>query len=203
MAILRSDESELLKELELLPKELRAVFAAACAQRLLPHYRDFAVRTSGGLVKTRTVGDPGRLEHVQTDFWEALEGGADSTLLQIWLGMCESLIPNDYEQGMEGAGRAEDAVTATLFAISTQISGDIQQAVWAAQRGRDAIYHYVSARLDDPGDNHSAFMAKVDSDPLMQAELSKQQRDLADLRAGSEEGRDHRAIISEIRRRAK
>jgi hypothetical protein len=36
----------------------------------------------------------------------------------------------------------------------------------------------------------------------MQAELSKQQRDLADLRAVSEQGWDHRVIISAIRRRA-
>jgi hypothetical protein len=202
MAILRSDDSELPKKLDLLPRELRSAFAAACAQRLLPHYRDFAVRTSGGLVKTRTTNDPGRLEQILTDFWAALEGEVDRTALRKWYDMCEALIPNDYEQGMDGAGPAEHAIFATMSAISAQISGNSQEAVWASEQACEAIYHHISARLYDPGDDHSAFVDKVDSDPLMQAECSRQQRDLADLRAVSEQGWDHRVIISAIRRRA-
>jgi hypothetical protein len=36
MTILRFDRAKLKQELESLPKRLRAVFAAACAQRFLP-----------------------------------------------------------------------------------------------------------------------------------------------------------------------
>jgi hypothetical protein len=123
VATLKSDDSALLKKLDLLPRELRSAFAAACAQRLLPHYRDFAVRTSGGLVKTRTTNDSGRLEHILTNFWGTLEGGADSTVLQKWRDMCESLLPNDYELGMDGAAQAEDAVAATLYATRPRYPG--------------------------------------------------------------------------------
>jgi uncharacterized protein YjaG (DUF416 family) len=86
------DEQALVRQLEQLPDRLRAAFAAACAQRLLPAYIDFFERSGRG--------DPRELISTLECLWSDLLG--DSVLrdedLKRKLESCMSLIPREDDE---------------------------------------------------------------------------------------------------------
>lgn len=64
--MLSFDEARMIMELERLAPRLRAVFAAACAERLRPAYLAFSARTG--------KGDPGEFEAILDRLWSDLDG---------------------------------------------------------------------------------------------------------------------------------
>jgi hypothetical protein len=92
-----------------------------------------------------------------------------------------SLIPGENDQPwIEEQAYAEDAASAVAYALRALESGEPQEAAWAARRAYEAVDHHVMSRLGIKGESH------VLGHPLVQAELSRQQRDLSELREARE-----------------
>lgn len=202
------DERELVARLEQLPPLLRAAFAAACAQRLLPAYVRFSERTGRGA--------PGELTAVLERLWRDLEGkpmGADG--LQRALDHAAGLIPDENEgEWAEGQAQADDAAAAVAYAVRCRQTGEAQDAGWAGRRAYEALDHLLRYSEDiglGPGGPTARLppnlgaLAEVEwalVQPLIQAELARQRRDLDDLLAVHIAG-EAKDVIPRIRDRAK
>lgn len=179
MAPLRYDEKELIKSLDHLPPELKTVFAAACAQRLLPAYQAFT--------RVSHRGDAVGLTAILDRVWSALEGAPMTAReLTIQLDTCMTLIPKeDDTPWYPEQAYAEDAGAAVAYALRTLSTGKSEEAAWAGRRSYEAIDHYLANKAGiDPraSGGEEALMRH----PLMQAELSRQRRDLEDLQRAAQ-----------------
>ena len=121
MSILRVDEEQLKRELNVLPKNLRAVFAAACAQRQLPNYLRFATSTGKG---NATIAS----EAMATIWNELGHRSLAEKALQEMEDRCLALVPDYDEYYLEGQEYADDAIAALVYAIRTLKSGNSQEA---------------------------------------------------------------------------
>lgn len=193
MEPLTYDERELVGQLERLPAKLRAAFAAACAQRLLPAYEAFA--------KKSHRGDARRLASILERLWSDLQGfPLPEAELGAQLEACMSLIPaEDDAPWIEEQAGAEDAGAAVAYALRARAGGKSQEAAWAARRSYEAIDHHLTHRAGiDP--SAPGGEERLRRHPLVQAELTRQRRDLEDLRRGVEAG--DTAVVERIRSRA-
>lgn len=174
MTIFRFDERQLVLTLERLSPRLRVIFAAACAERLLPAYEAFSSLTGRG--------DAGALTHLLAWLWESIASGQKpGSEADAKIDACMRLIPQEDEgPWVEEQASAEDAGAAVAYALRCQKNGESQEAAWAARRAYEALDHYVISREDIdlslPGAE-----ARVLAHSLVQAELTRQYRDLADL----------------------
>jgi uncharacterized protein YjaG (DUF416 family) len=174
MSILSFDEKELRRQLERLPNGLGVAFAAACAQRQVPNYARFS--------KVAGQGEPSSLIQALSCLWDELQGKlAAKTQLQQQLDVCMSLLPDPEGDHLDRlAYYAEDAVSSAAYAIQARLEANIQHAIWAAERAYNALDEFVGAQ------NHSGPFdqkeeSRILSHPLVQAELGRQQADLAQL----------------------
>jgi Protein of unknown function (DUF416) len=194
MTILTYDRKKLANELALLPKRLRVAFAAACAQRLLPHH----IRRAEA---TRT-GDPEAARRILRTLWNCLEQDSFNVdELQHDHDVCMSLFPNPDAKFIEGEEYAEFALSSLAYALSAQLTGDSQEAGWAGESAYESVGDHVIERfnidLNTPG-----ALRRINSCPAVQAELRRQQTDLAELHSAAKNPGSERAIIARIRRRA-
>lgn len=217
MAYLRFDEGGLIRQLQLLSPRLRVAFAAACAERLLPAYARFAERSGQGA--------PGELASMLERLWLDLEGdpmGTDE--IQRYIDRCMALIP-DEDAGKSAAdqacapdpiaaarakaeevvaameAQADDAAAAAAYAVRCRQTGEAQDAAWAGGRAYEAVDNWVLNRggIDT---NRPGAEERVLSDPVVQAELERQQRDLDELLGIADEG-DTAGAVAQVRARAK
>ncbi len=95
----------------------------------------------------------------------------------------------------------EDAVTAVAYALRTRLSGESQDAAWAARLVYEALDNFLHNR---PGlyVGGEAAVAKELSHPLIQGEFGRQRRDLDDL-AKLEAQSEWRQSLSALQTRAK
>jgi uncharacterized protein YjaG (DUF416 family) len=193
MTALRFAQSELRQELESLEKRYRAAFAAACAQRLLSSYVRYCTNNRADELDLLT----GILDRL----WRAIEGGSDSTQLQKDVDLCLSLMPIDQADTDPNRLCAENAIASIAYAIRTQLSGDSQEAVWAAARAYETVDGYVISRLNRTIVDRD-IEPQILAHPLIQSELQKQRRDLVEMRDLAKNSKEYRAIIADIRRRA-
>jgi uncharacterized protein YjaG (DUF416 family) len=172
--MIRYEEKKLVQELERLPRRLRTVFAAACAERLLPAYRRFEKRSRRG--------DSKELATILKRLWDDLEGTSmTSEEVEAMIAKCMTLIPREDEgPWIEEQAAAEDAGAAVAYALRCRKSGESQEAAWAARRCYEALDHFVVNR-DNIDTNAPGAEERIFGDPLVQAELLRQQRDLDDL----------------------
>ncbi len=172
--MLRFDEKTLTAALERLPQPLRAAFAAACAERLMPAYDAFS-RSSGR-------GDPIALREILSRLWDDLAGNAmTSAELKSRIDDCMKLIPREDEGvWIPQQAAAEDAAAAVAYALRCRQNGRSQEAAWSARRLYEAHDHYVvtNGNIDT---NVAGAEALVLKHPLIQTELMRQQRDLDEL----------------------
>jgi hypothetical protein len=94
---------------------------------------------------------------------------------------CLELVPTEDEGwDEETQPYAEDAAAAVAYAYWSRLTGSSQEAAWAARRIYESLDRYVQTITDlAPGDPEDELA--VLSHPTVQAELARQQRDLADL----------------------
>jgi uncharacterized protein YjaG (DUF416 family) len=184
------DEQRLTERLMVLPSQLRVVFAAACAQRLVPAYKRYALRRRSPAMNEMDA----MLERI----WHDLGGDSLSAEeLQRLAERAMGIIPReDADEWLPGQAAAEDAAAALAYTLRCRQNGEAQEAAWAARRVYEALDHFVIER-DNVDTNLSGAEARVLSDPLIQAELDRQARDIDDLVAAADEG-----ISSTIRARA-
>lgn len=187
------NDAALRQQLEGLDPTWRAAFAAACAERLLPTYRSFHQETG--------QGDPVALAQALNVLWTSLAGapiGEDE--LRQHAAAADALIPSD-DDWTELTPYAENAVTAVVYALNCRLTGDVAPATWSALQAYEALDEFVVNRdldLNTPGAE-----ARILGDPLIQAELARQSRDLADLAASSDHSGARVALIERLRDRAR
>lgn len=174
MSVIHYNEQELIRRLEQLSPKLRAAFAAACAERLLPTYFSFSKRTG--------KGDPSRLAMILERLWADLQGNPMSPEeIKTNLNVCLPLIPReDDEPWVEEQMYAEDAAAALAYALRSRQSGESQEAAWAARRAYEAVDYYVINRVGIDV-NQPVGEEQVLSHDIVQAELARQYRDVEDL----------------------
>jgi uncharacterized protein YjaG (DUF416 family) len=194
MGILKFNETSLMRELDRIPGRLRAVFAAAVAERLLPAYVSFSRKTARG--------NPDLLTEILERLWRDIDGVKMSPEeLQQSIDLSMELIPQEDEiPWILDQAWAEDAAVALVYALCTRQNGKSQDAMWAARRAYDALDHFVTNQEDiDP--STAGAEERILSNPLIQAEFIRQQRDLRELSALVPE--DQPTLVQKIRQRAK
>jgi thioesterase domain-containing protein len=217
MSHLDFDEARLIEQLERLPSRLRVTFAAACAERLLPAYARFSERTGRG--------DYQEPASMLERLWQDLEGDPMSAEeVQQYIADCATLIQTTAEE--EGAwlqetiddtlsaararaeevvtamvAQAEDAATALSYAFECRQDGASQKAGWAAQCAYSALDDFVINR-DHIDMNARGARERVLLHPLIQAELSRQRRDLEELLRVPDEG-SMAGVVDRLHERAK
>lgn len=188
------DEARNVERLDRLPSRLRVVFALLCALRLLPVYQRFHSRTGRG--------DPAALAAMVEKLWADCIGRTmvDDEAKE-YSERCLELIPSDDEGwDEETQPYAEDAVAAVTYAYRSRLTGNPQEAAWAARRVYESLDRYVQTITETaPGAPEDELA--ILSHPVMQAELARQQRDLADL-AGLAKLEDAIKPLSELRERS-
>jgi uncharacterized protein YjaG (DUF416 family) len=190
--IARFDEMALAAALDRLPEPHRTVFAAACAERLMPAYDAFATRSGRG--------DPKALSDILARLWDDLAGNAmTSAQLQSLIDDCMKLIPREDEvPWVPEQPAAEDAGAAVAYALRCRQNGRGQEAAWSARRSYEAQDHCVINR-EGINVNVQGSESRVAAHPAVQVELARQRRDLDDL---SNTG-DPRDAAARLRARAK
>jgi uncharacterized protein YjaG (DUF416 family) len=196
MSILRYNTEQLIEKLDHLPRSFRVIFAAACAERLLPAYTTFSGLTG--------KGDPETLVRTLARLWEDVGGDLmTESEVQASIDACTALIPYDEDEPwfVEQCS-AEDASTAVLYALTCRQNGNSQEAMWSARRAHSAIDQFVINRENivmwRPGARE-----RVLAHPLIQAELARQQRDIDELLNAAEADANVRQTAARFRERAK
>lgn len=189
--MVRYDEDMMMVRLRGMNARSRTAFAAACAERLLPAYRIFAVRKEHGASAV--------LEEALAMLWKTLSGTAlEGIEYAAEAEKCEALVPGEDEE--QETAYAQNAVAAVAYALRTFVTGDAQEAIWAARQGYEAadlrVVRQGGLDLNAPGSEDLIL-----SHPIVQAELTRQERDLQELAEASND--DLPRLISELRERAK
>ena len=194
MTLLRYDEADDLQRLNRLPVSLRVLFALLVVLRILPAYRRFHAKTRRG--------DPVVLEGIVEQLWKDLLGSKLSNEeLQSMVAMTTALIPREDDGwDQETQPYAEDAAAALAYAVRARLTGNVQEAGWAARRGYEAIAHLVASTSDTSGDSTMAEMTVL-SDARIQVELARQKRDLEELNELATKGAD-KGCLREMRARS-
>jgi len=192
-AKLRYDESALLAKLTGLSPRQRTLFAAACAERLVPLYR-WSIRQAPAIRADS-------LERGLETLWHTATATTWTADLEDVRNLAMNSVPDDDSLGTASlASRyAGYMPTALAYAVACHQSEDPQQAVWAARQPYDAIDLWV-ATPSEIDFNEPGVEGRVASAPLIQAELSRQSRDLYDLEAAG--GRHDAMVAQSLRDRA-
>lgn len=180
MGILDTHVESCREEVRILPRKLKAAFAAGCAQRQTLAYTAYAKRTS--------KPKPQRLAELTDLLWNALLVDMPSRReLRALSGECHQLIPSPDVIDDMCRVSAEYAVTTLAYAIRTLSSGETSDAIWAANGALESLHAYLTSPI---GGRHPPYdvrnpdeIERVQSDPLLQAEYKRQRRDLAELAA--------------------
>jgi len=189
VCLLRFDKAQLLAKIEQLSAHDRTVLAAAIAERMLGAYAKYSSRTGRG--------NPIQLREILARLWADLAGAPISEgEVDIMIEEAAGLIPGEDDRPwVLEQGSAEDAVSAVLYSLRSLKSGLPAEAAWASTCAGDALDDFVINR-DDIDTNVPGSWARVVADPLMQAELARQHRDLEELLQGT-------ATVQVLRERSK
>jgi uncharacterized protein YjaG (DUF416 family) len=172
----RFDEAELIAKLKRLPVSFRAIFATACAERLMPTYRLFHSESGDG--------DPVAMSRALEDQWcNPVLPEVHKEVYEQQLEKIMGLIPQDDEIGAsltEKATYAQESGMSLAYALSARLTGEPQEAAWAARVAYEALDNFIINR-EDIDTNKPGGEQKVISHPIVQTELGRQQRDLDEL----------------------
>lgn len=142
------DETEIAGRLAALPPAARALFATACAERLMAAFRWFCDRAgSAGYKLVRAALDAA---------WSLHDAGGAAGELDI-----AALAPGDEEGDLAvGSAVAQNAVACVAYAVGVRQTGDVQQAVWAARQLYEAADSVVQQ-----GSAIQTYVEDIDNEP--------------------------------------
>jgi uncharacterized protein YjaG (DUF416 family) len=194
MEIHHFNEQSLIKRLDQLPSLFKVLFAATVAERLFPAYLNYSRQTGRG--------NPKALSAVLQRLWLDLEGHRmDMAQLQENLDSVMRLMPREDDNSwIPEQAWAEDAAAAIAYALRCRENGRSVESAWAARRAYEALDHMVITKMGIDT-NRSGAGEEVLSSSLIQAELSRQQRDLDELLAGDLQ--DIGSVARRMRQRAR
>lgn len=141
------DESEIATRVAALPSAARALFACACAERLMAAFRWFCdVTGSAGFKMVRETLDAA---------WSGDAGRAGS------VGEIITLVPGDEEGELSlGSAVAQNAVACVAYALEVRQAGAVQTAVWAARQ----LYEAADAVVQQ-GAAVQTYVEDIDQEP--------------------------------------
>jgi hypothetical protein len=186
----RYDEPALVAVLSGLDRDRQVVFAATCAERLLPAYARFHQKTG--------LGDPATLRLTLDAAWAQIQEDQES-LAEGYRETLDALTPGECADWSVETGLAENAAASVGYTIDVAMEGGPQDAAWAARQVYEATDLWVRNR-DDVDFNVEGAEERVLADPIVQAELGRQQRDLTELVHGKD--RSLAELATFLRRRA-
>ncbi len=196
MPILRYSRVQLTRKLDRLPPPLRVLFAATCAERLLPAYINFLDLTARA--------EPETLTCILTRLWEDIAGNPmKEGEAQANISTCMDLIPPDDDMSLPvESSYAEYACSSVIYALMCRQGGHGQDAMWSAEQVYDALDHFVIV-LGNVDLNTMGAERRIVAHPLIQAELARQQRDIEELLGAAEADANVRQTAARFRERAK
>ncbi len=165
------------KKLSEVQPDLRCVFAALCAERLLPWF-DL-------VTKEMSLPDPISVSEGLRLTWDyAEQGHRDDIAVAAVLKRCETQIDSNWEH--RWANAANDCVASVAYGLLAVRSNEAADAAWAGMRISDAVFQYIVANVVLKGETGVFRITKADKDkavdhPLHEAEIGRQEEDLADL----------------------
>ncbi len=194
MPLIQLSRNQLTRKLDRLPPLLRLVFSAACAERLLPGYILFYDLTR--------QGDPEAITRTLARLWEDIAGDPmPDNEVQENISTCIALIPPDDDASLNTeTAYAEDACVAVIYALTCRQGGGSQEAMWSAERATSSLDYFVINR-DNVDLNALGAEGRILADPLVQAELARQLRDLDELFRAADE--DVQQVAARFHDRAK
>ncbi|NUQ77789.1 MAG: DUF416 family protein [Polyangiaceae bacterium] len=145
---------------------------AACCERMLPSYEAF--------VQEVGWGDIAPLRRALDAVWKACEEKPLSNLeLRDLLSQCEMCAPNSEDFDSLYTSLAQDAAFAICALLDFLFDGDLNRIVSVFQMATDSVDLIVQEREGmDPRDSFRE--SKILKHPLMQQELVRQRRDIAE-----------------------
>jgi hypothetical protein len=164
------DLDALEKRVARLPSRHRAAFAALCTERMLPNYATFS--------RLCRWGDPQALRGALDKIYEALASGSvDEGAMKKLKESCSKLIPDLDEFPDESVSWAADAGHALEHTFECLLTGDARQALACASASKDTVDNFIQEQTElsysDP-----VLMGKLEDDPLLLREMSRQQYSL-------------------------
>lgn len=168
------DPDSLKRALEQISWKHRAVFGAACCERLLPNYVAFVEEVRWGEPETLRSG----IDYV----WSVATGGLlNPAEVQRLIQRCDSIIPDAEDFATPSVSAALDAGTAVVETLQSLLDSDVQRIVDVASFCRDTVDMYIQNRDRLDYNNDPLFETKIARDPLMKRELDRQSAILTDL----------------------
>jgi hypothetical protein len=167
-------------------------FALLCAERLYPAIARFSPDEAS---LTRGALDAE---------WSELSGHTSVGDREGTLAAVEAAIDRaangvgGFPHGPAFAGCAEDALITVAYAIEAGGDARADRIAWVGQVSYDALDAFLFGR-DDPDPNDADAMTRLQNDPMIQAELARQRRDLDELRDAALTA----AEVARLRERAK
>ena len=176
---LEFNEELLNEELDRLAPAVNLAFAACCAQRLRSVCHAFA-RVTGRTHIADLVDQS--LDYIWTHILSSPDTSQTDQLLE---DLMDAMPTERDSDRSELTAYAEDGMSSVAYCLRFMQSGDAQEAAWAARRVYEALDQCVLYRGDiqvyEPGGE-----ARIIEDPLIQVELSRQARDLAELKSAGD-----------------
>jgi uncharacterized protein YjaG (DUF416 family) len=147
-------------------------FGAACCERMLPNYETF--------MREVNWGEVGPLRRALDVVWEVCEGmRLREGELRDMLLRCEQCAPDSEDFTSLYTSSAQDAAFAVCALLGFLLDGDVGRIVSVPRFSTDSVDLVVQEQEDmDPRDPLRE--QKILEHPLMQQELVRQQRDLAE-----------------------
>jgi hypothetical protein len=145
--------------------------------------------------------NPQRAAKILDELWSDIENGSsDPGKLKRDVETCKTLIPDDDVSYFVGYEYVEDSMCSLMYAVESELKEGAEEAVWAAERAQESLFGFVESLVGNA--ESRADMVRIDAHPLMQAELRRQEADLADLQTAAKSPGREAEIIARIRRRA-
>jgi hypothetical protein len=196
----QAEVEESRRQLAALPFPAVLAFAAVCIERTFPclaHYYAATPREAIGLERFAQARDT--IWSATLDPINALSDAvSDARRL---LPACEARLIDEDQAFAVGVPAAEDASACIVYGLRLVITRNVENAVWIAQRLYEAADRVAVAAVDGPlgtaGDE-----ARILAHPAVQAELHRQQRDLAELGATAGDDGTWPAQCARMRSRA-
>lgn len=175
--MLRYDEQSLVEALTRLPVTSRVMFAASCAERLMPLYRRYQDASD--------EPNPDQLGAALEAAWGAALGAIPTDRLSAWQIVAEGLVPDeDDESWVDEYAYGQNGAAAVAYALRTALTGEPQEAAWAARQVYEAADFAAQQQLPGLDQNQPGAEDELLSTPVAQEALARLRDDMLALELG-------------------
>jgi len=136
------DEPKLVRRLSQVSLKGQAAFAAACAERTFPLYERYAALTG--------QGNQAQLRAALDAAWKAVGTEVSREDLARWRKVAGALVPDDEDPGwIDETAYGQNGAAAIAYTLSTHLTGNPQDAGWAARQLYEAADYAAQRQLGD------------------------------------------------------